>query len=74
MMRSLEARLLFVAFCDHYKVKPALIESSLRITHATHLRIKRQYNDAVRYDKNFRAKAMKIKQLLADKIGKIDND
>jgi hypothetical protein len=74
MMRSIEARLLFVAFCNHYNVKPDLIESSLRITHATHLRIKRQYNDAVRYDKNFRAKAMKIKQLLANKIGQIDND
>jgi hypothetical protein len=74
MMRSIDARLLFVAFCDHYNVKPILIESSLRITHATHLRIKRQYNDAVRYDKNFRDKAMKIKQLLSNKIGKIGND
>jgi hypothetical protein len=74
MMRSIEARLLFVAFCDHYKVKPDLIEGSLRITHATHLRIKRQFNDAVRYDKYFRDKAMKIKQLLANKIGLIDND
>jgi hypothetical protein len=74
MMRSLEARLLFVAFCDHYKVKPDLIEGSLRITHATHLRIKRLFNDAVRYDKYFRDKAMKIKQLLANKIGQIDND
>jgi hypothetical protein len=74
MVRSLDARLLFVAFCDHYKVKPALIESSLRITHATHLRIKRQYNDAIHYDKYFRDKAMKIKQLLANKIGQIEND
>jgi hypothetical protein len=74
MMRSLEARLLFVAFCDHYNVKPALIENSLNITHQTHLRIKRQYNDAVRYDKYFRDKAIKIKQLLANKIGQIDND
>jgi hypothetical protein len=74
MMRNLESRLLFVAFCDHYKVKPALIESSLRITHATHLRIKRQFNDAVRYDKYFRDKAMKIKQLLANKIGQMGND
>jgi hypothetical protein len=71
---SIDARLLFVAFCDHYNIKSTLIESSLRITHATHLRIKRQYNDAVRYDKNFRAKAMEIKQILANKIGKIDND
>jgi hypothetical protein len=74
MGRSLEARLLFVSFCDHYKVKADLIESSLRITHATHLRIKRQFNDAVRYHKYFRDKAMKIKQILANKIGKIDND
>jgi hypothetical protein len=74
MLRSLEARLLFVAFCDHYKVNADLIESSLRITHQTHLRIKRQFNDAVRYDKYFRDKAMKIKQILANKIGKIDND
>jgi hypothetical protein len=74
MVQSLDARLLFVAFCDHYNVKPALIESSLRITHQTHLRIKRQYNEAVRYDKYFRDKAMKIKQLLANKIGQIEND
>jgi len=72
MMRSLDARLLFVAFCNHYNIKPALIESSLRITHATHLRIKRQFNDAVHYDKNFRAKAMEIKQLLANKIGQTE--
>jgi len=70
--RSIEARLLFVAFCDHYKVKADLIESSLRITHTTHLRIKRQFNDAVHYDKNFRAKAMEIKQLLANKIGQTE--
>jgi hypothetical protein len=74
MVRSLEARLLFVAFCNHYKVKPDLIESSLRITHQTHLRIKRQFNDAIHYDKYFRDKAMKIKQLLANKIGQIGND
>jgi len=72
MMRSLDARLLFVAFCNHYNIKPALIESSLRITHATHLRIKRQFNDAVHYDKNFRAKAMEIKQILANKIGQTE--
>jgi hypothetical protein len=74
MLRSLEARLLFVAFCDHYNVKPDLIEGSLNITHATHLRIKRQFNDAVRYDKYFRDKAMKIKQLLANKIGQIGSN
>jgi hypothetical protein len=74
MMRSLEARLLFVAFCNHYKIKADLIEGSLNITHQTHLRIKRQFNDAVRYDKYFRDKAMKVKQLLANKIGQIDGD
>jgi hypothetical protein len=74
MVRNLDARLLFVAFCDHYKVKADLIESSLRITHTTHLRIKRQYNDAIHYDKYFRDKAMKIKQLLANKIGQINKD